>query len=110
MPPVLSRPAPGVIAPRVRWGLRRQEDPGTGGPTFLPTHRESVAFYLQLRQRDLKSTFVTVSGDRNSFTESPGTGSCGFATVGPGQRCFVRIDYDPATPGKHRAVVRVSAT
>ena len=82
------------------------------GPTFTsPTAPvESVAFYLRNSgNADLKSTFVTViSGDRNSFTESPGTGSCGFATVGPGQRCFVRIDYDPATPGKHRAVVRVS--
>ena len=82
------------------------------GPTYSsPTPpMGSISFNLRNSgNADLKTTFITViSGDRQSFTETRGTGSCYFATVGAGSRCLVALDYDPSAPGKHRAVVRVS--
>ncbi len=82
------------------------------GPTYTgPTAPlGSIAFTLRNSgNANLAiTTYLAISGDRGSFTEGRGSGTCYLATIPPGGRCSVQFDYDPTSPGKHRAVVRVN--
>ena len=85
------------------------------GPTFTrPTAPVEYIGRVRLRNSgnaDLKvTTYTVISGDRDSFRVDDRTSdNCKPpASVAPGNTCSVQVEYTPSSPGKHRAVVRVS--